>query len=85
MLGLFRLSSDELGHAGNGEGNDPVVGGVHETLVDKIGSDRAKGAYSGVSNPDFFRWLNQSPEVPCGSVSERITGPCPACSAAVAR
>lgn len=43
MLGLFRLSSDELGHAGNGEGNDPVVGGVHETLVDKIGSDRAKG------------------------------------------
>ena len=28
--------------------------------------------------PAFLRWLNQSPAVPCGSVSEIMTGPSPA-------
>ena len=38
-------------------------------------SPRASGAYLGVSSPALRRWLNQSPAVPCGSVSEMMTGP----------
>ncbi len=46
---------------------------------------RRSGEYSGALIPAFFRWLNQSAAVPCGSVSEMTTGPSPARSAAAAR
>ena len=58
---------------------------IHISPMRVLSSDKARAEYRGVSRPARFRWLNQSTVLPCGSVSEIMTGPSPACSAATAR